>query len=196
MSDRQTQIVQAARAIVAERGVGALSVRSTAARAGIGASTLRHYFPTQQALFDAVVGAAFHDELDDLRIADTRVPAGQRLTECMAQFLPPSENDIPGLLNWLTMYTAALGPERTEQGTRALTSLTALGRQRVHGWLEVLHADDLLRHADLPRHTTVLMTYLDGLCLALLAPGPGGITVEQARGHLRELIDAMVVAPS
>lgn len=196
MSDRRTQIVEAARAIVAEGGVAALSVRSTAARAGIGASTLRHYFPTQQALFDAVVGAAFHDELDDLRIADAGVPAGERLLECVAQFLPPGDEDVPALLSWLTMYTAALGPDRTEQGTRALASLTGLGRQRVHGWLEVLHTEDRLRHPDLPRHTDVLTTYLDGLCLALLAPGPDGITVTQARTRLGELIDAMVVRPS
>ena len=40
------QILEAARSVIAESGVAALSVRTVAARAGIGASTLRYHFPT------------------------------------------------------------------------------------------------------------------------------------------------------
>ncbi|USQ79674.1 TetR/AcrR family transcriptional regulator [Ornithinimicrobium faecis] len=192
MVDRRHQIVQAAQAVIAQEGLGALSVRTTAARAGIGASTLRHYFPTQQALFDAVVSDSFNAQLDDLRIADTHVPAADRLLECLAQFLPPSDDEIAQLLNWLAMYTAALGPDRTEQGARALISLTELGRQRVVAWLEVLGDQGELRHLDMARHAAVLLTHLDGLCLALLAPDSGP-SVPDALEQLRDLIAAMVV---
>lgn len=192
MVDRRLQIVQAAQSVIAQEGLGALSVRTTAARAGIGASTLRHYFPTQQALFDAVVSDSFNAQLDDLRIADAQVPATDRLLECLAQFLPPSDAEIAQLLNWLTMYTAALGPDRTDQGARALSSLTNLGRQRVVAWLEVLGEQGSLRHPDVERHASLLLAHLDGLCLALLSPDAGP-SVQQALEQLRDLISAMVV---
>lgn len=192
MVDRRLQIVQAARTLIAEEGLGGLSVRATAARAGIGASTLRHYFPTQQALFDAVVSASFNAQLDDLRIADPQVPAAERLLECLAQFLPSSDEESPQLLNWLAMYTAALCPDRTDQAARALSSLTGLGRQRVCAWLQVLDDQGQLRHHDLERHAALLLVHLDGLCLALLTPDSGS-TVSGSLEQLRELIVALVV---
>ena len=192
MTSRRDQILHAANELIAEGGLDALSVRSTAARAGIGASTLRHYFPTQQALFDAVVAASFNAELDDLRIAEPGVPAGERLLECLVQFLPPDDSHVHQLLSWLGMYSAALGPERTEQSGRALISLTALGRTRVVHWLEVLRDQDELRHPDVSRHVTLLLTHLDGLCLALLTP-ESGTTVQGATTQLGAVIDAMVV---
>ncbi|WP_114907437.1 TetR/AcrR family transcriptional regulator [Ornithinimicrobium murale] len=195
MVDRREQIVQAAQELLAEGGLRALSVRSTAARAGIGASTLRHYFPTQQALFDTVMSVSFNAHLDDLRIADRQVPAADRLSECLAQFLPPSDAETAQLLDWLSMYSAALGPRRTDQATRALTSLTALGRQRVAAWLAVLQEQGELRHPNVDRHVTLLLAHLDGLCLALLVPD-SGFTLADALEQLRELIAAMVVHPS
>lgn len=192
MTSRREQIVQAGQELIAEGGLGALSVRSTAARAGIGASTLRHYFPTQQALFDAVVSASFNAELDDLRIADPTVPAGERLLECVMQFLPPRDSESHLLLGWLRMHISALGPERTDQGTRALTSLTALGRERVGQWLAVLGEQGQLRDLDIDRHVSVVLTHIDGLCLALLTPD-SGLTVQSARTQLGAVIDALVV---
>lgn len=192
MVDRREQIVQAARGLLAEGGLSALSVRSTAARAGIGASTLRHYFPTQQALFDTVVSASFNAHLDDLRITDRHAPAADRLLECLAQFLPPSDAETGQLVNWLSMYSAALGPERTDQASRALASLTALGRQRVTAWLTVLQEQGELRHPDVDRHVTLLLTHLDGLSLALFVPD-SGVNLADALEQLREVIAAMVV---
>ncbi|QTV79795.1 TetR/AcrR family transcriptional regulator [Microbacterium sp. NIBRBAC000506063] len=88
MVDRRKQILAAARELAATGGLAAVSVRSVATRAGIGASTLRHYFPTQQELHDAVLGATFDANLRDLRIAETAVSAEDRLVECLWQFLP------------------------------------------------------------------------------------------------------------
>lgn len=192
MTDRREQIVRAARELVAEQGIDALSVRNTAARAGIGASTLRHYFPTQQALYDATISASFNAMLEDLRIADPQVPPGDRLLECLLQFLPPTEAQVHTLLDWLNMYAAALGPERTEQGGRALASLSELGRQRVIRWLEVLRTEGRLRPGDPAGHASLLMVHLDGLCLALLTPG-SDTTLARAREQLGAVIRAMVV---
>ena len=56
LDTRREEIVLAAADLAAERGLSAVTVRAVAARAGIGASTLRHYFPTQSELYHAMVG--------------------------------------------------------------------------------------------------------------------------------------------
>ena len=56
VGDRRGQIVDAAVAIARVEGLPGLSVRRVATAADVGASTLRHYFPTQRELHEAVIG--------------------------------------------------------------------------------------------------------------------------------------------
>lgn len=189
--DRRAQILRAAQQVVAERGVAALSVRNVAARAGIGPSTLRHYFPSQHALYDAVLGQAFNAQLDDLRITDTSAPPARRLAECMAQFLPPDETRVPELEAWFAGYAAALGPTRTDQGTRLVHTLSAHARERVGRWLAVLEAEGALAARDRERSTTLLLAVVDGLCLQLLTPGSHA-TVALTRDILADVIDGLI----
>lgn len=180
MVDRRQQILSAAREIAAEDGMASLSVRHVAARAGIGASTLRHYFPSQGALYDAVVGDMFHAQLDDLRITDLTVPPGARLTEVMLQFLPPTPEQVHQLHGWFALYAAVLGRDRDEPSERLLTSLVGHARDRIGRWLEVLENEGALRAEDRDRHITMLTAMVDGLSLALLAPG-ATVTLAQSR---------------
>ena len=191
MGDRREQIVRAATEIAAEGGLAALTVRAVAARAGIGASTLRHYFPTQRALHQAVVDQSLDAELLDLRIGDRTVPAATRLTECLAQFLPTATDGRVELENWLALYASALGPQRTEQARRLLSGMTARALDRVDTWLATLEAEGALRHPDRLRHATVLLALIDGLCLQLLAT-ESGAGVAEARSILAEAVERLV----
>lgn len=192
MSDRHQQILDAAREVVAEEGVEALSVRNVAAKAAIGASTLRWYFPTQRDLYDEVVGQTFHAQLDDLRIADNTVPPSRRLTECMQQFLPADDSRIPELFGWFAGYSAALGPDHTEQTAQLLATLSRASYERVGQWLARLESEGVLRHTDLQRHAVTLLALIDGLCLELLTP-ESSLTVTDARAVLAEVISGVVV---
>ena len=89
MTDTRTKIVAAARDLVLDGSASAPSVRAVAARAGVGASTLRHHFPTQPELMEAVLVAVYADAMPDERIRDASVPAGQRLVECLTNLLTP-----------------------------------------------------------------------------------------------------------
>ncbi|QSB13146.1 TetR family transcriptional regulator [Natronosporangium hydrolyticum] len=191
MSGRREQILRAAGEIATERGMSALSVRAVADRAGIGASTLRHYFPTQRALLDAVAGLTLNAQLSDLRITDRSVPPAERLTECLAQFLPPTDHDRLGLEQWLALYAAALGPERTDQARQLLSAFTAHARHRVDAWFEVLAEEGALPAADLPRHATVLLALIDGLCLQLLTPEPA-TSLREVRELLADAVERQV----
>lgn len=192
--DRRAEILRAAGQIAVDEGIGAISVRNVAGRAGIGASTLRHYFPTQQDLFDAVLGETFNAHLEDLRINDSSVPPVVRLTECMAQFLPPSDAHIPQLEGWLAGYTAALGPGRSDQGRAVLSTLSRQARERVNQWLTVLGAEGALRMPSIEHAGTILLATVNGLSLELITPGTPA-RLETARDVLGQVIGAAVVAP-
>jgi AcrR family transcriptional regulator len=57
--DAETAIVEAARDLIAEGGIDALSMRGVAERVGISATAIYHHFANKQALVDRVVGRAF-----------------------------------------------------------------------------------------------------------------------------------------
>lgn len=189
--DRRQQVVDAASRIAAERGFGALSVRAVAARAGIGASTLRHYYPTQRDLYDAVVRASLDAQLTDGRVADRSVPPGDRLVECLAQLLPRDEGGRGDLRGWLALHTAAVGPGRSEEGARLLAALTRHGRERVDGWLAVLGDEGALRPVPREQLAVALLAVVDGLCLALV--GGGALTVADAHRVLADAVERLAL---
>lgn len=192
MVDRREQILAAAREVAADNGVSSLSVRQVAARAGIGASTLRYYFPSQSALYDAVVGDIFDAQLDDLRISDVTVPADIRLTEVMLQFLPATPEQVPQLHGWFALYAAGLNQDRDEPSERLLTSLVGHARDRIGRWLGVLEDEGALRAEDRDRHITVLTAMADGLSLALLAPGTT-VTLHQSHATLTDVVQRLLL---
>ena len=65
MGDTRERIVAAAKRIVVAGSGAKPSVRTVAAEAGVGASTLRYYFPTQRALLDAVLESVYAEALPD-----------------------------------------------------------------------------------------------------------------------------------
>ncbi|KGM10091.1 TetR/AcrR family transcriptional regulator [Cellulomonas bogoriensis] len=187
MSQRREQIIAAAGEIVATQGLAGLSVRNVAARAGIGASTLRHYFPTQRELYDAALGRTFDTHLDDKRLTDTTVAAADRLTECLAQFLPGGESERPTLEVWFAMHAQAIGTGRNDAGVLVLETLSKHGRARVSAWCATLEAEGALAR-DADRVTSTVMAVVDGLALDLVVPGTP-LTVAEAHAVLRDVVE-------
>lgn len=188
MVDRREQILAAARELAASGGLAAVSVRSVATRAGIGASTLRHYFPKQQELHDAVLGATFDANLRDLRIAETAVSAEDRLVECLWQFLPPRGADELSLAQWAAQVTAVLQPDASAEVVRVWVLLVARGRERVALWLEQLADEGIVERALIQRHVRLLLALIDGVGIGLMSPGEERLTHDEADGILRDAV--------
>ena len=193
MSMRREQILTAAGELASEAGLSALSVRAVARRSGIGASTLRHYFPTQQDLYTAVLQARFDAQLEDRSIGDSTQPAAQRLVDCVSQFLPPADDQVQQLQHWLGMHAAALGPESTTQAHDLLAAFSARANERIGHWLATLAEEGALRHADQDRAHLLLNTVIDGLSLQFLTPGPE-ISLDAARAVLTDVVTGLIVA--
>lgn len=171
-NERRQQIVRAARDVIAEKGTAGLSVRAVVARAGIGASTLRYYFPSQRDLYEAVFAAVLDATLSDLRIHDTAVPPGERLAECLAQLLPPAPPLGQSAGRWLDVLASTFGPGGSPEARLAWSALSGRARSRVTAWLEALAGEGAVA-ADRPtieRHARLLLTVVDGLALGRLVP--------------------------
>ncbi|WP_216216265.1 TetR/AcrR family transcriptional regulator [Amycolatopsis aidingensis] len=184
--DKRSDIVAAAVRIASESGIDAVTVRAVAARAGCGLGTLRHYFPAQHELIDAILPELLDQELHDDGLTDTGRPRTDRLATLMTQFLPP-DDDQEGermLSAWFEMSASALSVDATPGATRTLAALAARAHQRVRQWLRELapeRADDAEWLEDT---ADGLISLCSGLCLEALTPG-SPVTLRRAR-HLLE----------
>ncbi|NYF09213.1 AcrR family transcriptional regulator [Leifsonia sp. AK011] len=188
---RRDEIVEAAQAVFAEGGASAITVRSVAARAGIGASTLRHYFPTQRDLHDAIFSAAFDASLDDLRISDSSVPARERLAECIQQFITPVDAPGNALERWVESLATMITSRASEEMRTAWSAFARQAHTRVRSWLDVLAAEGALLPGSTDRQARMLLALVDGLALAMMVP-ESRPTSEQVRETLDDAIAAIV----
>src|SRR5947209_7961227 len=72
-------ILAAARALFAERGMDATSVRGVAARAGVDPSLVLHFFGSKSGLFDAVLEPPIDPEEVRALLSGPRSKAGERV---------------------------------------------------------------------------------------------------------------------
>jgi AcrR family transcriptional regulator len=89
---RRTEIADAVLAIVADRGLAAVSQATVAAQAGVSPGRVQHYFPTKQELIEAAFERG--NSLAAARIADRTGPGGQNdsprhvLTVVLTELIP------------------------------------------------------------------------------------------------------------
>jgi AcrR family transcriptional regulator len=179
--ERRERILAAAAGLLAESGMERLSVRTVAEAAGVGMGTLRHYFPNQKSLHQALILRLVDDETGDFDIRDPRLSAADRLERCLLQFLPASQA-ATGLLDvWFGMYRVGLDPAGAPFAREFLETSTVRSRERVREWLEVLAAEGWLDASEIRRRTLELGALIAGVCLEMVTPG-SGMTVDDARG--------------
>ena len=194
MSDRREQILEAALQLASESGPGALSVRAVAERAGIGASTLRYYFPAQSDLAFAVSERMMLRTVPDLNIEDSSIPPQQRLAECAMQFLPPSADEAPYAVSaWVEQIGTGFGLNAGEASRRLLERLYRLGIGRFEAWLGVLAAEGHVDEGEVAEAASILSAACDGFMLQLAA---GEADLEQVRERLETLCALIVHSES
>ncbi len=85
---RPAELLEAARAMFAERGFAATRLDDVARAAGVSKGTLYLYYPSKEELFKAVVRSGVVDWLASLqrRLADDAIPSDALLTQFFAEF--------------------------------------------------------------------------------------------------------------
>lgn len=179
---RKEEIVAAARKIVVSEGLEAVSVRRVAAEAGIGASTLRYYFPSNRELLAALTDTTVSDLLSDENVADTTVPADERLCNLMMQFLPQSSNNFASLESTLSAFRIAFESGELT-GHQVLRAGASESETAVKGWLMELESQGEAFTVSLDEATKFLLTVVNGLMIDLIAHAPQ-MTLDDARNQL------------
>ncbi|MBB4689082.1 TetR/AcrR family transcriptional regulator [Amycolatopsis jiangsuensis] len=167
------EIVLAALRLVAARGMGSLSVRRVAAEAGVGATTLRHHFPTQAQLHLAVAERLVHGPVEDLSIADDERDPAERLSECLVQFAP-ADGRTPAVQGWFELQRMSAGADAVPGARVIVESARRSTAERLRRWLTVLAGRGHLAIEEVDGQVATALTLLDGLRVhALLSPGSG-----------------------
>lgn len=165
-------------------------MRAVAARAGVGASTLRHYFPTQRELLYAVLATVYEGALPDERIRDASIPARRRLIECVSRMLEPVESDAAAREVWGTLFTTFVGPDATDESRAGYRVLARQAEMRIESWLGILEAEGALAAGDNAQRTHFLLTVVDGLSIARAFPGDDSRLAAEA-ATLATAVDAV-----
>lgn len=189
--DTRSRIIEAAAAILHSGGEARLSVRSVATRAGVGASTLRYYFPTQRSLIEAALADTYTEAMPDERIRDRSVPARDRLRECLLNMLAPFDNETQARAMWTSIHDAFISFEAKDESRRAYAELARQADLRVESWLSVLDEEGALTPGTVPRHARFLITVIDGLSVARALPPERGVAMTEIE-VLDTAIDAVV----
>lgn len=166
--ERRAALVAAVLSEVEERGIDALTVRSVAARAGVTAGLVHHYFPggKQELLHASVSSAVRRGEQRMLGVLDEQV--GLAAVRAVAiELLPLTAQRRAEWAVWATMWSQLL----------VSPDLLAEQRDRLQAWRALLGTllGQAVRHGELPpgldpvRTALQLAAFLDGLGLHALA---------------------------
>jgi TetR/AcrR family transcriptional regulator, cholesterol catabolism regulator len=171
MTTTRDKILIAAATMLSENPAARLSVRAVAARAGVSMGSLRHHFPTQRALQDAVLAGIYELVFPDDPIHDTALPARERLVGCLRQMLAAAGTGKQARESWTKVYELLIAPEPTDDSRAAYLALERQAQHRVEHWLAILAADGSLPDGDNAERARFLLTVVDGLSVARAYPG-------------------------
>lgn len=186
---RRDDIIAAAIRLAEQSTTGQanLSVRAVAKEAGIGASTLRHYFPTQSDLHEAIARSSLDVAIRDFSIENASLDPAARLFECCAQLLPTHEHRDMQLELWLTMHLSALGPEKREVSRRLVEHGHEVTYESLDRWLIILAGEGHIDPGETAPASIALFTMIDGLALHSIIT-PDRMSVDAAHDQLRWMI--------
>lgn len=182
-------IISAATAMMQE-GAPRLSVRAVAARAGVGASTLRHHFPTQRDLVNAALTATYDAAMPDERIREKSDPPRERLRECLRRLLDPFGTPTEAREVWTNLLRTFAEAEADANTRAAYEVLVAEAERRIAAWLAILEEEGVLPPGDNARRTDLLLTVVDGLSIARALP-PSDQRLEEETATLGFAVDAV-----
>lgn len=153
-----------------------LSVRTVAFRAGVSTGSLRHHFPTQQALRNAVLGRIYDWTVtgaEDIR--DATRPARDHLVDCLRSVLDAAPIGQPAREAVMTLTRDFITADPTDQIRGAYLAMEQDGQHRVEDWLTVLARERDVSTDDVPRQARFLNTVLEGLALQRALPADDAI---------------------
>ncbi len=169
-----------ARTLAERDGTDALTVRAVSEAASIGVGTLRHYFPSQRELVEAVVADMVEGMLDESVMTDRTKPPGDRLAMAVLQFLPRQGAGHGELEAWFSFYVSSLSAAPSRHARAVLEASVAASHDHMQRWLGILSDEGLVDPRRVDDTSSALIALVNGLTLEALTPG-SPVTVADAR---------------
>ncbi|AOZ72079.1 hypothetical protein BK816_01190 [Boudabousia tangfeifanii] len=191
MGDRRKEIISAALNIVAEHGMEGVTVRKVATSSGIGASTLRHYFPTHRELLSAVSEALLENMLSDRRISDSTLSPKLRLFECLEQFLPPSDDSLAQLETFVAIYSSCF-EDGQFIGPKDFTQILRNSQNATMRWLRIIENQGYHLSRTPEQGAEFLTIIINGTVLQLLG-SPETFHLKNAHEVIKEAISYLLI---
>lgn len=164
------RILWAAATMLGEEPGAALSVRAVAARAGVSTGSLRHHFPTQRGLMDAVLTIVYDLVLPDDSLHDASIPARDRLIACLQRILAPAGGETDAQASWRLAFDRYVADEPTEAAREEYRAIEREMRRRIEHCLAVLQEEGSLPEGDNSRRARFLIAVVNGLSIAQAMP--------------------------
>ena len=164
------RILWAAATLLGEGPGAAMSVRAVAARAEVSTGSLRHHFPTQRALMDAVLPMVYDLVYSSESIHDSTIPARDRLVAALQNILAPQTSDSNPREDWLLAVDRYMRSEPTEAVRQEYLAIDSELHRRVDFCLTVLRDEGSLPEGDNARRARFLLTVVNGLSIGQALP--------------------------
>lgn len=187
---RRDEIIKAARKVALNQGVQHVSVRKVAAEAGIGASTLRYYFPTSKDLFAAIAESDLGDFVTSEGLKGSSASPHERFAEALAQFLPENDAHLGQLEQMLTSYQVAFDAGKLV-GHDVVRESASKGVAIVESWLRELEEQGAALRMDTRSGAELALTVVNGLAIDLITRAPE-FKMSDARERLIQVASIIV----
>lgn len=190
-SERRSQILHAACAVIAERGIRAMRVADVARCAELSPGIIHYYFDNKRELTRAAFEDNFARSLRR-RIAILESPGNpvDRLRTLVEAYLPRGQETVQAWHLWTELWAAALhDDDLREINDRAYDHWRAI----VAGLIREGQATGQIEPGDPVALANQLVGLLDGLAMQVLV-GSRGMTIERMRSTCNALIDRFVVS--
>ncbi|MCY7301906.1 MAG: TetR family transcriptional regulator [Thermoleophilia bacterium] len=186
---RQLMILEAAKAVIAEVGLGRATAREIAARCDISTGTLTHHFPSMDDLLVEALRSGSKEFTDrNLRAADAEPRAHDRLLILIETALPDKPEALRNWRLWLEYWARAAHDP----------ALAALHSERYREWRGGFEraigegvATGEFNRVDVALAARELVGLFDGLCIE--AAIGGQVTVREAREITLNWIDSRLI---
>jgi AcrR family transcriptional regulator len=186
---RRQEICDAVLAVVDEAGISAVSLASVAAKAGVSAGRVQHYFPSRGELLEAAFERA--NELAAERIAELTASAERSqprsvLTIVLTELVPHDRATRTHMRIRQSFTAQALADERVAARLRqTYTQLNARLARLISGEI----AAGLINTVEQPEHIAVrLVALVEGLAYHVLI---GTHPADVGRRQARDAVDAL-----
>lgn len=189
LSSRE-RILWAAATMLGEDAGSALSVRAVAARAGVSTGSLRHHFPRQSDLMDAVLGRVYDLVLRDDAIGNTSMPPRERLLASLQRLLAPAGPEMDARAGWLMALDRYTKPDATPEAKEEFLGVDRELRRRVEVGLTLLQDEGVLPPGDNERRARFLITVVNGISISQAFPAPGS-RLQNELDVLRVAVDSV-----